>query len=117
MCQHKALFYGVRNADAAQWCAELRGCIAFSTFVRRRSSQRGRAARPCNGVACHCLSSRNFHKKLLPRLAEKIHVFTTEVGPGVSDLRCETQAPQGSAGSAGGWGWLRSLGLRTVISR
>ncbi|CAE7570454.1 PIN1 [Symbiodinium natans] len=37
-----ALFYGVRNADAAQWCAE------------------------------------NFHKKLLPRLAEKIHVFTTE---------------------------------------
>ena len=61
----------------------------------------------CNCVACHCLSSRNFHKKLLPRLAEKIHVFTTEDGQGVSDLRsCGTQAAPGSAGSPGGCGWL-----------
>eukprot|EP00931_Biecheleriopsis_adriatica_P102616 TRINITY_DN77561_c0_g1_i1.p1 TRINITY_DN77561_c0_g1~~TRINITY_DN77561_c0_g1_i1.p1 ORF type:complete len:794 (-),score=206.76 TRINITY_DN77561_c0_g1_i1:50-2347(-) len=37
-----ALFQGVRNAEAAQWCAE------------------------------------NFHKKLLPRLAEKIHAWETQ---------------------------------------
>ncbi|CAE7860642.1 PIN1, partial [Symbiodinium microadriaticum] len=61
-----ALFYGVRNADAAQWCAE------------------------------------NFHKKLLPRLAEKIHVFTTEDLQGVleatlRDLDGELLSGPGSA--------------------
>ena len=61
----EALFYGVRNADAAQWCAELLDCPKLQLCVH---------------TAVCCASPRNFHKKLLPRLAEKIHVFTMEAG-------------------------------------
>eukprot|EP00439_Symbiodinium_sp_Y106_P078376 s109_g17.t1 len=83
-----ALFYGVRNADAAQWCAE------------------------------------NFHKKLLPRLAEKIHVFTTEDLQGVleatlRDLDGELLSGPGSACSPyGGCSALLALllGNRLVMS-